>query len=79
MTSEYAGGASVYSSGFPDQWLGEVELMGPGHQTSKELMGPGNQTSKEQGELVQQLQEVVEEQAVGYWKEFSSVGYGAPG
>ena len=34
----------------PDQWLGEVELMGPGHQTSKE-----------QGELVQKLQEVVEE------------------
>ena len=45
----------------PDQWLGEVELMGPGHQTSKELMGPGYQTSKEQGELVQKLQKVVEE------------------
>ena len=37
------------------------ELMGSGNQTSKELMGPGNQTSKEQGELVQQLQEVVED------------------
>ena len=36
--------------------------MGPGCQTSKELMGPGCQTSKEQGEFVQKLQEVVEEQ-----------------
>ena len=35
----------------PDQWLDKVELM-----------GPGNQTSTEQGELVQRLQEVVEEQ-----------------
>ena len=34
----------------PDQWL------------DKELMGPGCQTSKEQGEFVQKLQEVVEEQ-----------------